>query len=143
MFQLLNFLDGGGSKVALGRCRGHCRWVWTIRRSDFSTWDKNCTCPLSYISKWIGTTSTTTSKTPSAAPITVPTAALTETATANRGRKVQRLDEGCISRCWHSRLLICRHRCAVRLYTPAGFATCVGRALLFNDKFCMCNYIAV
>jgi hypothetical protein len=77
----VKFLDGGGSKVVLGRRRGHCQWVWTIPRSDYSTGDKNCTRPLSCISKWIGATSTMTCTTLSAAPIAVPTAALTEIAT--------------------------------------------------------------
>jgi hypothetical protein len=108
---LIKFLDGGGSIVAWGRCRGHCRCVWAIRRSDYSTWAKNCTRPLSRISKWIRTTSTMTGTMPSAAPITVPTAALTETAALKWGRNVQHLDGGCIYRCWHSMLLILR-RCA-------------------------------
>ncbi len=31
---VVEFLDGGGSIVAWGHCRGHCQWVWTIQRSD-------------------------------------------------------------------------------------------------------------
>jgi hypothetical protein len=107
---VVKLLDGGGSIVAWGRCKGHCRWVWTIWRSDYSTGDKNCTCLLSPISEWIGTTSTTTGMTPSASPITAPTAALTETPTVKWDRNVQRLDGGCINRCWYLILLICR-RC--------------------------------
>jgi hypothetical protein len=31
----------------------------------------------------------------------------------------------------------------VRLYTIAGFATCMGGATLRNDIFCMCTHIVV
>jgi hypothetical protein len=68
---------------------------------------QNCTRTLSHNSKWIGTTSTMTGTMLSAAPTTAPTAALTETATLKWGWNVQRLDRGCINRCWHSMLLIC------------------------------------
>jgi hypothetical protein len=106
---VVKFLDGGGSKVAFGHRRGHCWWTWTIRRSDYSAWDKNCTHPSSHFSKWIGTTSTTTGTLPSAALTTAPTVALIETTAVNWGTNVRRLDGGCITRCWHSRLLIQCH----------------------------------
>jgi hypothetical protein len=107
---VVKLIDRGGSIVVWGRCRGHCWWVWTIRRLDYSTGEKNCTCPSSCISKWIGTTPTTTGTTPSAAPITMLTMALTENTAVKWGRNVQRLDGGCINRCWYSMLLIrCCH----------------------------------
>jgi hypothetical protein len=96
---VVEFLDGGGSKAALGCCRGHCCWVWTIWRLDYSTWAKNYTRPLSHIFKFIGITSTITGTMLSVAPITVPTAALTETASVKWGRNAQCLDEGYINRC--------------------------------------------
>jgi hypothetical protein len=138
----VKFIDGGGSKVALGCCRGHCQWVWAIWRSDYSTGDKNCTRPFPCISEWTRATSTTTGTTPSAAPIAAPTLALTETPTVEWGRNVQCLDGGCINGCWHLRLLIAAIE-QFELYTTAGFATCVSGALSCNDKFCMCNQIAI
>jgi hypothetical protein len=72
------FLDRGGSIVALGHCRGHRWWVWTMSRLDYSTCDKNYSCSPSRIYKWIGTLSTTAGTMPSLSLRSTPTSALAE-----------------------------------------------------------------
>jgi hypothetical protein len=127
------FLDGGGSIVAWGCCRGHHWWVWTIWRSEYPTRDKNCTCPPSHISKWIGSLSNTTGMTPTEAPHSTPTVALTETAAVKWGRNVQQLDGGNMNRCWHSMLLIC-HCSAGRVVHNCWICNMRGRGTILQRQ---------
>ncbi len=104
----------GGSIVAWGCCWGHYWWVWTIRRLDYSTWDKNCTCPLSCNSEWIGTPSTMTGTTLSLSPMSAPTLALAEFSSVERGWNCQSMGGGSLSWGLHSGQYIhCRSACPV------------------------------
>jgi hypothetical protein len=48
------FLEGGGSIVAWGGCRGHRWWVWTIPMLDYSTWDKTVPAPRPPVPNGLG-----------------------------------------------------------------------------------------